>query len=334
MWQHFTRMIGFAGFFDSRTAWAPPAWLYQDAYAIYAGSSLEREHPEWILKDAAGNRLYIPYGSPPTQLAGDISNPAFRRFWIARAKAILAHGYRGVYVDDVDMWANTGNAKGEKATPVSGVTGQPISNEAWQRYLATFMRELREALPGYEIVHNNVWYAGAASGNRGTTSPLVREEVAQAGVLNIERGAYDSGLTGGTGPWSLANLLSYVDELHALGRAVMLSGKSTEPAAMEYNLAAYFLISTGRDYVRDGGASQNVKSFWPGWSVNLGEASGPRERAGTGLWTRRFSAGVVYLLEPGAATQTINLPATMRSATLGSVSSITLSARRAAVLVR
>jgi hypothetical protein len=45
-----------------------------------------------------------------------------------------------------------------------------------------------------------------------------------------------------------------------------------------------------------------------------------------------FSGGAVYLLEPGAASQTISLPRPMKSATLGLVSSITLSARQAAVL--
>jgi hypothetical protein len=333
MWEHFTRMVGFTSFFDSRTAWAPPAWVYQDAYAIYTGSSLEQEHPEWILRDASGNRLYIPFGNPPTQFAADISNPAFRRFWIARTKGILAHGYRGVYVDDVDMWANTSNAKGEKATPISGVTGQPISNEAWREYLATFMRELREATPGYEIVHNNVWYAGASSGNRGTTAATVRTQIQQANLLDLERGVGDSGLTGGTGAWSLSNLFAYVDEVHALGAGLILHGKSTEAAAMQYNLAAYLLISTGRDYVTGGGSSQNLTNFWPGWSLNLGEASGPRERSSSGLWTRRFSGGAVYLLEPGALTQTIGLPSTMRSVTLGNVSSLTLSARQGAVLL-
>ena len=332
MWEHFTRMVVFSPFFDARTAWAPPAWLYQDAYAIYVGSSLESEHPEWILRDASGNRLYIPYGNPPNQYAGDISNPAFRTYWIERVKAKLSHGYAGVYVDDVDMWANTGNAKGEKRAPISGVTGQPISDEAWREYLAGFMQELRQAIPGYEIAHNNVWYAGGGAANRGTTAPVVRRQIEQADVLNLERGVRDSGLTGGSGSWSLYNVFTYVDEVHALGRAVKLGGGTYEPAAMEYNLAAYFLISTGRDYISDGLSSQNVKSFWSGWSVNLGDAIGPRERSPSGLWSRRFSNGVVYLLEPGAATQTISLPTTMKSATLGSVASVTLSARQGAVL--
>jgi hypothetical protein len=118
-----------------------------------------------------------------------------------------------------------------------------------------------------------------------------------------------------------------------MGRAVKLGGGGGEAPAMEYNLAAYFLISTGRDYISDGGSTQNIKSFWQGWSVNLGEALGPRERSPAGLWSRRFERGVVYMLEPGATLQTINLPTTMHSATLGDVTSVTLSARQGVVLV-
>jgi hypothetical protein len=329
---HFARMVAWSPFFDSRTRWFPNAWAYQDAYAIYVGSRLASEHPEWILKDAAGEPLYIPFGAPFTQYAADISNPAFRHFWIERTRAILAHGYRGVFVDDVDMWANVANVKGEKQAPISGVNGQPLSSESWRECLATFLSEVRGALPGYEIVDNAVWYAGASSSNRGTTNPFVRSQVEDANVINLERGANDAGLKGGTGSWSLSNLFTYIDEVHALGDGVVLDGSASEPAAMEYNLAAYFLVSTGRDYVEGGGATQTARSFWPGWGVNLGEATSPRERSSSGVWRRSFRGGVVYLLEPGAATTTIALPRPMTSATLGTVSSITLSARQAAVL--
>jgi hypothetical protein len=333
MREHFARVVAWSPFFDTRTRWYENAWVYQDAYAIYVGSELAREHPEWILHSASGEPLYIPYGHPPVQFAADVSNPAFRKFWIDRTRAIVARGYRGVFVDDVDMWANVGNVRDERQVPISGATGRAINDEAWREYFTTFLAELRAALPGSEIVDNSVWYAGALSGNRGTTNPLVRSQIESANAVNIEHGPTDSGLTGGTGSWSLYNLFTYIDEVHALGRAVKLAGSPSEPAAMEYGLAAYLLISTGRDFVSGGGASQTVSSFWPGWQVNLGEATSARERASSGLWKRSFRGGMVYLLEPGAATQTVALPAPMHSATLGTVTSITLSARQAAVLV-
>jgi hypothetical protein len=328
MREHFSRMITYSPFFDSRTSWYPNAWVYQDAYAIYVGSALAKEHPEWILKDAAGEILYIPWGNPPTQYAADISNPAFRSFWIQRTKAIVAHGYAGVFVDDVDMWANTSNYNLQKQTPISGVTGQPMSDETWREYLAMFMAELRSALPASEIVHNNVWYAGGGP----SRNKYVEAEMKAANVINVERGVNDSGLTGGTGEWSLYNLFHFIDLAHGLGDSVLLDGKAKDVSGMEYNLAAYFLISNGKDFVKGGGSSQNVKTFWPGWSVNLGEPTGPRERSSSGLWKRSFTGGVVYLLEPGASPQTITLPIAMKSVTLGVVGSLTLNAGQGAVL--
>jgi hypothetical protein len=101
---------------------------------------------------------------------------------------------------------------------------------------------------------------------------------------------------------------------------------------MEYNLATYFLVNDGSDYVN--GLSQTPRHWWKGFGVNLGDALGPRERSSRGLWTRRFSNGVVYTVEPGAPTQTINLPEPMHSAEWGNVTAVTLAAQQGAVLQR
>src|SRR3954468_23938283 len=55
---HYTRMRAYAPYFDSRLGWFPNAWAYQDAYAAYRGQALASQHPDWILKDAQGNKLY------------------------------------------------------------------------------------------------------------------------------------------------------------------------------------------------------------------------------------------------------------------------------------
>ena len=76
---HYSRMRAYAPYFDTRLSWSSKAWFYQSAYAIYPGSALDVEHPEWILRDAAGNKLYIPFGCSGgkcTQYAADIGNPA------------------------------------------------------------------------------------------------------------------------------------------------------------------------------------------------------------------------------------------------------------------
>jgi hypothetical protein len=100
---------------------------------------------------------------------------------------------------------------------------------------------------------------------------------------------------------------------------------------MEYNLATYLLINDGRDFVN--GVNQFPTNQWPGFDVNLGGATTQRERSPSGVWTRRFTGGVVYTVEPGAATQTIKLGKPMHSAEWGTVESVTLAAKQGAVLV-
>jgi Hypothetical glycosyl hydrolase family 15 len=324
---HMWRMIVWSPYFDERTAWYPQGWMYDDAYAIYTGSSLASQHPEWILRDSSQNKLFIPFncsgGSCP-QYAGDISNPAFRRYWIEQARGHLARGYRGLYVDDVNLEERVGDASEAQVTPVG--SGGSITASAWRAYMAEFMAEIRAAFPSAEIVHNALWFA---SGDAGVSDASIRREIESANTILLERGVNDSGLTGGSGPWSLNAMFSYVDQVHSLGRGVVLDGSAADPQGMEYNLASYFLISTGADAV--GAKGQTPANWWPGFDVNLGEATDARH-SWAGVLRRDFSGGIVLVNPPGSATQTVALPSPMRDASGNSVASVTLPAASGAVL--
>ena len=326
---HMWRMTVWSPYFDSRTSWYPNGWVYDDAYAIYTGEPLASQHPEWILRDAQGNKLYIPWGcsggSCP-QYAADISNPAFRRYWIEDLVARAARGYRGVFIDDVNMNRQVANGQEELVAPIDSNTNQPMSDAAWRQYMAQFMRELRAALPDAEIVHNVIWFADE---HAGAANPEIRSELASANFINLERGANDSGLTGGDGSWSLNSLLGYAEEVHALGKNVIMDGGASDEQGLAYNLAAYLLISNGGDAVSGGG--QTPENWWAGWSVNLGEANGPRY-AWSNLLRRDFSGGMVLVNPPGAPTRTISLPAPMIDLAGASVQTVTLPAASGAVL--
>jgi len=326
---HMWRMMVWSPYFDQKTSWYGQGWMYDDAYAIYQGSSLASQHPDWVLKDANGANLYIPYGcsggSCP-QYAGDISNPAFRHNWIAEASAHMAHGYRGLFVDDVNLEQRTGNGAGQQVAPIDRATGQPMSASAWRAYMAEFMAEIRGALPNAEIVHNALWFA---DGDAGTNDPSIRREIESANYILLERGVNDSGLTGGSGPWSVNALFSYVDQVHALGRGIVMDGAAGDPHGMEYNLASYFLTSSGNDAVS--GAGQTPSSWWQGWEVNLGEANGARY-GWKNVLRRDFAGGIVLVNPPGAASQTIALPTAMQDANGDSVTSVTLAAASGVVL--
>ncbi|HEV7584933.1 MAG TPA: putative glycoside hydrolase [Solirubrobacteraceae bacterium] len=328
--RRFYRMTGYSSWFDRNLRWYHRARVYADAYGIYRGSAIAAKHPGWIVRDAAGNKLYIPFhcsgGSCPL-FAADISNRAWRSHYISTVKAAVAKGYVGVFVDDVNMLANTSNGAGQLVAPLDHNTGKPMTDEVWRAYMVRFMEELRAALPGREITHNQVWYtAGGPAANA-----QVAQAVRQANWINVEFGVVDRSLGGGTGEHSLSTLLAYVDAVHALGASIDMSGAGTSARELEYTLAGYFLVNNGSDLVT-GSNSQTVAHFWRGWSVSLGEAQAPRTRSSEGLFERRFTHGVVYLNEPGASTKTISLPSAMKNVAGQTVTSVTLPASSAAVL--
>jgi hypothetical protein len=325
--RHMWRMIVYSPYFDDKTHWYPSGWAYDDAYAIYRHSPLATEHPEWILRDGAGNPLYIPFacaqGTCP-QYAGDISNPAFRAAWIADAKTKLARGYRGLFIDDVNMEFRVSNGQERHVAPIDPATHQPMPYEAWRGYVAQFMEQIRAALPHTEIVHNSIWFADTPTR---TSDPYIRREILAADYINLERGVND--LTAATGPLSLSSFLSYVDVVHGLGRGVLLDSRVTERQATEYSLASYFLISGGNDGVATGGMTPD--HWWTGFDVNLGDPGGPRT-TWNGLVRRDFSGGIVLVDGPGASSVTVSLPRTMLNLDGRKVKSVTLAPATGVVL--
>ena len=106
------------------------------------------------------------------------------------------------------------------------------------------------------------------------------------------------------------------------------------PESWEYNLATYFLLNGVQgDYFVGDAPNELPPTLWPGYAIKLGEPTGVRERLSGGIWRRRFAGGVVYVVEPGASTQTISVGKAMHSVHWGDVSSVTLKSRQGAVLV-
>ena len=172
-----------------------------------------------------------------------------------------------------------------------------------------------------------VWYvAGGPAANT-----QIAQSMRQADFVNIEFGVDDSGLTGGTGRFSLEKLLEYVDTVHSLGAAVDMGGNGTSNRLLQYTLAGYLLVNDGADLV-SANNSQTVTNLWSGWSVDLGDAEAAWTRSSEGLFQRKFTHGLVLLNEPGASSKTITLPSPMKTVTGATVSSVTLAEATAAVL--
>jgi hypothetical protein len=302
-----------------------------DSYAIYNPSTLANQHPEWILKDSGGKKLFIPWGCSGgtcPQYAADIGNPAYRQDYINRCKALIAKGYKGIFADDVNLDITVGNGSGTRVTPIDPRTGAPMTDAAWKGYFATFMEQLRSAIPSAEIVHNAVWFSGG--GNHDATQPDIVREIKAADFVNLERGFIDGGLTGGTGVWSVYAFMRFIDNVHAYGRHVVVQSYANDTTSAEYNLAGYFLINDGRDYVSStlGALPSN---WWNGYDTDLGDATSGRY-LWNGVWRRDFTKGFVLLNEPGASTKTLSLGGSYKNRAGTFVSSVTLGASRGAVL--
>lgn len=323
---HVSRFQSSSPYFDSRISWMPNAWAYVDLYGIKAGSPLVSQHPDWILHDSGGHRLYIPWGCANgtcPNYAGDITNSSFRNWWIANARSILAKGYKGLWIDDINMEFRVANGSGTSVAPHDPSTGATMTYDNWRRYIAEFTEEIRSALPTAEILHNSIWYA---SPNRYDDQYVIRQ-IKSADYVNCERGVSDPGLVGGTGSWSVRAFLTFVDRVHSYGKNVAMDEYGFNG---DYGLAGYYLISNGGDVL--GNQDVAPDRWWSGYEVNLGTPLGPRYDWKS-LIRRDFLAGMVLLNPPQTTAITVTLPVPLTKIDDGkSVTSVTLQPGQAVVL--
>jgi hypothetical protein len=299
---HYWRLITHSPYFDSRLSWFPNAWVYKDLYAVYPSSPLAAAHPEWILHDAQGNALYIPYGCSNgtcPQYAGDPGNPSFRQFWIDDARAALSHGYKGLYIDDVNLLVSrVGNGSGAPVPPVDPRTGAAMTEADWRRYVAEFTEQIRSTFPEIEIAHNVIWWVPL-------TDPFVQRELRSANFIALERGVNDAGLVGGGGTYGIETFFALCDWLGVQGRGAFFTASASSDATREYGLAAYFLADAGTNLIGNGPGGTPA-DWWSPYSVFLGAAPRPRY-AWNGVLRRDFQFGMVLLNEPGAPQRTLTL---------------------------
>jgi hypothetical protein len=329
MREHYFRMQTYPPYFDSRLAWYPKAWAYKDSYAIRPDWPVFREHPEWVLRDGRGRMLYIDWDCRNwrcPQYAADIGNRAFRRWWIDDARDLVERGYAGLWIDDVNMTWRLNDGKTNKARAIDPRTGKIMTLRDWRRYFADFMTEIRTALPQAEIAHNAIWYAGPAD------DPTIARQIEAADYINLERGATDKGLRGGAGRWGLQTFFTFVDAIHRQRRAVILMDYGATSTEREYGLAAWLLISRGRDLMSSNRPEWTVPGhWWPGYSLDLGRARGNRY-PWQGVLRRDFDCGTVLLNQPDMPGRKFMLGAGFRDLAGAPVAVVTLPARHAAIL--
>jgi hypothetical protein len=335
--QYVWRAGEYTTYFDTLLSKYRNAFVYDDAYAIYNnGSGWVITHPEWILRTGPGNsgqKVFLDYacgGGTCPQYAADVSNADFRNAWIAQARIYLNKGYKGLLIDDVNLAFRFSNGT-SNVVPYDVNTHKAMLESDWQKYMAQFMVAIRNAFPAAEIVHNTIWFAGGNDVATRALNPYVAMEQSAANYINLERGTGDAGLTGGTGFWSLTELLNFIDRAHSRGPGVFLDDYGTTGEAWNYALASYLLVSTGRDAV--GAQGVDPDHWWAGFSVDLGAPLGERYTDAKGLLHRDYFGGIVILNPPGGTMQTIALSKTYRTIDGGTTTSVTLGPKQGIVLL-
>lgn len=334
MKSHYYRMLVHAPYFDTENAWYPGGLAYFDSYAIYVDDPIVLTHPDWIMRDAQGNKLFIPWACQNgscTQYAGDFSNPAFRQYRIQEMSTALAQGYKGLWLDDVNFTWRVGNGNGDFIAPIDKNTGKAMTLDGWRSYLAQYMEQIRSTFPNNEITHNTIWFADAVDAQ----NPYINREIDAADYINLERGGNDDGLVGGTGEWSYSTFLKFVDYVHGRGADVIMMDIGTNAPELEYGMATWLLISQGNDLLGNNADNKLAwsapNSWWTGYDSNLGNASGARY-TWNNLLRRDFTCGLVLANEPEAATKTVSVGSGYKNLAGQVVTSVTLAAKQAAVL--
>lgn len=302
-------MVVYSPYFDERLDWYANGLVYADLYAIYVDKESETralEHPEWILEDSAGERVYIDWGCEAgscPQWAADVGNPEFREDFVERVGKLLDLGYPGVMIDDVNLlWRFTDGSN--DVTPLDPRTGGEMRLEDWQGYVVELVEQVRAEYPDAKIMHNSIWYADSPE----HSSPLVERQIASADWIMLERGASDRGLTGGDGRYSLDSFMRFIDLAHSLGTNVLLLDETAETIEEQvYNLAVYLLVNDGSDLVTTEDYPLIApESTWPAFGDDLGDALGPRYRWND-LWRRDFAGGTVLVNDPESSGRTVEL---------------------------
>lgn len=170
---------------------------------------------------------------------------------------------------------------------------------------------------------------------------LVVQELGYVNAVDKEFGV--SSIAGISSPSAYDTFINFVNELHAKNVAIDIQGHDTSSSDLEYNLATYYLVNNGGDFV-GGPSSFNPTSWWAGWSsadgsklLDLGSATSPAvnntSKSTCGLLTRTFQHGVVYVVEPGSSCPAFNPPSgAIDVNTHQSVTTLNLSGGSGAVL--
>jgi hypothetical protein len=253
-------------------------------------ATVAKDHPEWILKDAAGNTVHPP--GHPDWVMYDISNPLYLQAWADAVVKVLSNtGWTGVFLVDA------GNGSPWVYPPINPLTHEPMTSDEHARYLASAMAEVRAGLKtnGFSVAADNAPYTLIDGG-----------QIGSADAVSAGRGF--ARLSGDQ--WM--QLYGYFEE--ALDKRVscwVWDHGTLDRSERIFGLASYLLISDTlfSAYGVDPGKDLSV------YDINPGVPSEPAPRVLHGVYVRAFASGEVAV-NPGPLVASVQVTGQSQPVTL------------------
>jgi len=322
-----------------------PGWcsVPMTDYVCPAGDTIVAQHPDWELRDAAGDVVY-DRACGTSCVVMDPANPGYIAYREQEMQWYVdTYGYDGVFLDQIFPSPSTSTYD---ATPIDPRTGGPYTATAWAQDVTTFLSGMKQALGSRLLIINSL----------GSGAEYAANSAAEDGFLSVADGAAEEGFiqwSTDTAPRSVAAWLQDVQSIAAVSSMGKLAIGWTDATASQasagaadqaarYSLASY-LLGAGpaalryfnfQDYVPDGGdpcADGAGQPADPDWTIELGDPAGPFYQVGS-LYERDFTAGKV-IVNPTDSAAGAALGGAYTTANGASVTSVDLEPQSAEILL-
>lgn len=249
----------------------------QMAYLPGDFCQISRDHPEWFLLDAAGNRLI----DDDNDYYMDPGQPGWRAFWLERLRQLqIEYGWQGVFIDNVDT-------SFQKHGPL-----QQYPEEA----------DYQAAVLGFlEYVSVNYFQPQARPLYANIIGLSEKDRTVWFDYLRFLDGAFVESFgvdwTGYYGRDKWENQLYRVESTLAQGKPVILLGQGEQANTQRqiFAFASYLLVNNGQALFRYSMSDHYDQLWWyDNYLIELGEPLGPRYKVAD-VWYRDFTNGQVWV---------------------------------------
>jgi hypothetical protein len=330
---HYDLIGGFEAYNPSILSSVYKETIYTDARNSRPGSDpanpggvsyfdADANHPDWFLKDSAGNRITYRNYSGYTLM--DIGNPEYQARWALNViTQATRDGWDVVFADDLGLQLYSTSARPVKYPDAA----------SWQAAVTSFVQGVYPKLhaAGVKLVTNTV---------SGVTYPTVRKELLQWVDGTMEEGwmrpSVDRTAPLATAAWP--KQLAEAQDAEAAGKLFLaeLPADSSDIQAVRYGLASLLLVANGMSsYGVSGNPSHTTEQWFPEFDTarRLGAPSDSFRKLANGVHRRDFANGAV-LANPTTSTQTVSLGGSYSGSGFTGVSSVTMAPTSGSVLLR